>query len=199
MGLISVLVGPAGEQIMEVGIDRYLTFTYAGEEDVQAYRSIPYDGAPDDQSVAISLRRWKRMMDPKMGIKMHTQDLINGNAVEAKIHLGGLFYFQVSKRYQNVQLRQHYIPKNSTKVEATSMGVSMSVPEYCYFEKMLDVFSNRIPGLSLLVPCYKQPNHGNNCLECYPAKKSTGNKDVGFGGGRRFMPQLMSRKRKLEK
>ena len=96
---------------MGVGIDRYLTFTYAKEEDIQVYRSIPYNGAPDDQSVGISLRWWKRMMDPRMGIKMHTRDLINGNAVKAKIYLGGLFYFHVSKRYQTCNYSNIIFPR----------------------------------------------------------------------------------------
>ncbi len=33
---------------MEVGIDRVLTFTYSGEEDIHAYRRIPQEGAPPD-------------------------------------------------------------------------------------------------------------------------------------------------------
>ena len=183
---------------MEVGIDRVLTFTYSGEEDIHAYRRIPQEGGPPDQSVAISVRRWKKMLEPDMGIKRHIKDLVNGNPVETKIHLGGLFFFQVSQKYKNIQMRQHYIPKNSTKIEATNMGISMSIPEYCYFEELLEEFNSRIPMLSCIVPCYKQPNHSANCVECYPTKKGANRTDVGFGGGRRFMNQLSAMKRKYD-
>ncbi len=184
---------------MEVGIDRILNFTYRGDEDIEGFRRVLQDGAPPDQSVSITLRRWKKMLDPTVGFRAHTKELISANPVEAKIHLGGLFYAQISQRYGNVQLRQHFFPKDSTKIQPTTMGVAMSIPEYCYFEILLDEFNRRIPALSLIVPCYKQENHSKTCLECFPVKKKASQKDTGFGGGKRFIPQLMNRSRSMMK
>ncbi len=184
---------------MEVGIDRILNFVYRGDEDIEGFRRILQDGGPPDQSVSISLRRWKKMLDPHFGFRAHTKELISSNPVEAKIHLGGLFYAQISQRYANVQLRQHFFPKDSTKIQPTTMGVAMSIPEYCYFETLLDEFNRRIPALASIVPCYKQSIHSNTCLECFPVKKKNLTRDSGFGGGKRFMNQLANRRSQIQK
>ena len=106
------------------------------------------------------------------GIRDQIQHFLQGNYVEAKLHLGGLMYFIISAVYRCVQFRQHFIKMDQGRmlVQATTSGVSMSLAEFYYFLTEVQRFTAKIEPLRHLVPCYMRRTHSVGCEECYPMK-----------------------------
>ena len=161
-----------GDLVMEVGIGRTLSFKYKNGDFIEALRSSPSVPSAKDQHLSIPLARWWKMRECEPAIRSQLKELFAGNPVEAKLHIGGLTFVQISSRYKNVQLRQHAMPTRGAKMFPTKFGVSMSLDEYFYFTKLVGEFTARLPDIDIIVPCYTREDHSSDCLECYPNRKS---------------------------
>ena len=157
---------------MEVGLNRMITFMFrkSSPESIFAVRRDP--GSPKEPCVEISLQRWARWIKLERGVRDQIQDLLRGNYIDAKFHLGGLLYFILSSEFRCVQFRQHYtrVQNGQKIVQPTRYGVSMSFSEFYYFLNQVEQFTAKIEELRSLVPCYRRRNHGEGCRECYPMK-----------------------------
>ena len=160
-------------------MDRILCFKYKDGDFIEALRRIPGDSTPPDQHLSFPLSRWMKMRESEDAVRSQVKELFSGNPVEAKLHCGGLTFIQISSRYKNVQFRQYALPARGNKIFPTKFGVSMSLTEYFYFIKLADEFTDRIPGIKTLIPCYKMRTHSSGCFECYPIRKvGTGEPDL---------------------
>ena len=186
------VVDEYGDLVMEVGIDRILRFSYKLFGEIHGYRCVPCIGGPSDHHVSIELQRWYKMRQAEEHVKAQIQEILSGNSVESKVHLGGLYFIQVSSRYSNVQIRQYAMPNTGPKrLYATKFGISMSIPEYAYFSCLVEEFTKRIKRYKSLVPCFTRASHSDSCVECYPLKKhmTSDGRATANGGGKRFMMQ----------
>ncbi len=168
----TIVVDYNGDLKLEVGVNRSISFVYRNStpESIYAVRRDP--GNSKEPSVEIPLQRWVRWLKLESGVRDQIQDLLRGNYVEAKLHLGGLMYFILSSEFRCVQFRQHYIRvQNGQKmVHATRFGVSMSFAEFYFLLCNVEEFCAKIPQLQHVVPCYRRRQHGEGCRECYPFK-----------------------------
>ncbi len=156
---------------MEVGINRTLKFFHkrTRPDRICAVRKSTYDPSKDT-SVEISIGKWRRWVSIEKALRDQIQELMRGNKVEAKLHVGGLMYLSISSEFRCVQFRQHYIKEEngSRKIFPSKFGISMSLREFYYFLKHMEEFDQKLFVQKSFRPCYTRRNHSSNCSECFP-------------------------------
>ena len=156
---------------MQVGIDRSIKFMYRNGTFIEAYRDARQADNGSEQHVSIPMQRWLKLGEINDQVHQQIREVCSGNQIDTKFHLGGLMFVMISTRYRNIQIRQYATPARGSKMFPTRSGISMSIQEYCYFVKMAQEFTERIPLARTLVPCYKRADHSSACLECFPARQ----------------------------
>jgi hypothetical protein len=88
-------------------------------------------------------------------------------------HLGGNVYSTVKAGGICVDLRQHWLPPNQTKVVPTKKGITLRPGEYVKLKDVASVICDFVPELNSVVPCPYRSDHMNqlgslSCPECNP-------------------------------
>ena len=72
-----------------------------------------------------------------------------------------------------VDIRQHWLPPNQTKVVPTKKGITLRQGEYAKLKDVASVISDFVPELNSVVPCPYRSDHMHqlgflSCSECNP-------------------------------
>ena len=157
-----------GSVHLEVGVSGTLRYTYhevLGDK-IHAMRVNVFDPTKNT-IVEISLQKWYRWVEIEKGIRDQIQDLMRGNYIDCKFHLGGMMYISMNSEFRCVQFRQHFLREQNGEQKVLP-SVSMSFMEFYYFLKHMKEFIAKIPAMKQFKPCYSLKSHPASCLECYP-------------------------------
>ncbi len=156
---------------MEVGINRSIRFLQkrTSPDIIFASRKSTYDPSKDT-SVEISVGKWHHWVKIESGLRDQMQELMRGNQIEVKLHLGGLMYLSLSSEFRCVQFRQHYIKEQNggRRICPSKSGISMSFREFYYFLKHMHEFDRKLIMYKGFKPCYTLRHHSSSCSECFP-------------------------------
>ena len=79
----------------------------------------------------------------------------------------------VSSTYQNVGIRQFWIPPGETELVATRKGISIGKTEFRKLKDLQEELHQAVPELETVSKCLDNPSHANqlgalSCRECNP-------------------------------
>jgi hypothetical protein len=123
---------------------------------------------PTKKGISLPLQRWKMLVD---SLEFLDQALIEKR--EYATHLGRNVYTGVKTSGIYVDLRQHWLRPNQTKVVPTKKGITLRPGEYAKLKDVASVISDFVPELNSVVPCPYRPDHMHqlgflSCPECNP-------------------------------
>lgn len=119
-----------------------------------------------NKSLEFPFRRWKLFADMFGEIDQAISEILKGEQVSLRLHIGGNVFVSISKQWPHVDVRQFWLPKYSADVCPTRTGISL---KFYQFYKLKEA--------SISVPddvevCFHQNLMDSiQCQECNPNEK----------------------------
>ena len=129
---------------------------------------------PTKKGIALRMTQWQLLemytgdIDEAIGRLMDENE-----ASEMTLHLGRGVYVTVSKDYPTVDVRQRWIPPESTEIVPTKKGISLTYDKWEALKEAFPEVRAAIPELENNEPCILSEDHMNqegmlSCSSCNP-------------------------------